>query len=124
VTKLDKPVGANNRSRVSNGSALFVEADGRSVWSRRFRDLVESHCNDLGGAETLSEARRQLIRCAVTIEVELERLEGKLATGETIDLDAFGRASGQLRRLLESLGLDRTTKDVTPTLAELIKQGG
>jgi hypothetical protein len=110
----------NSRSKVTNGRALFVEADGRSAWARRYKDLVEAHVADLGGVENLSEARRQLIRRAATIEAELEKQEGALSAGGTIDLDVFGRATGQLRRLLESLGLERTKKNVTPSLADII----
>jgi hypothetical protein len=104
-----------HRSRVTNGRALFVEADGRSAWSRRYKNLVEAHVSDLGGVDGLSEAKKQLIRRAATIEAELERQEGALATGESIDLDAFGRASNSLRRILESIGLERAKKEFSLT---------
>ena len=41
---------AAHRSRVTNGSKLLPPADGRSVTARRFKDLFEFICNDLGGA--------------------------------------------------------------------------
>ncbi len=51
---------------------------------------------------------------AAAIELELEQLEGKLSQGEEVDLDAFGRAASHLRRLWETLGIERRARDVTP----------
>lgn len=111
---------SRTRSAVSNGSRLFVEGDGNSAWSRRFRDLVGQHGDDLGGRDRLSESQRSLIRRAATIEVELEQREGELSRGVAVDLDAYARAAGHLRRLLESLGVERKARDATPTLAEYL----
>jgi hypothetical protein len=122
-SKADSPT-PNVRSAVTNGKSLFVEADGRSAWARRYKDLVEAHVADLGGIDQLSEAQKQLVRRAATIEAELERQEGALSAGESIDLDAFGRGTNTLRRLLETLGLQRVAKNVTPSLADIIARHG
>jgi hypothetical protein len=114
----------HSRSKVTNGHSLFVEADGRSAWARRCKDLFEAHVSDLGGVERLSEAKKQLVRRCATLEIELERMEGELAEGKPVDLDIYGRATGNLRRILESIGLDRVSKDVTPTLAEILARRG
>jgi hypothetical protein len=78
---------------------------------------MELHADDLGGMSALSEAQVSLIRRAVTIEVELEKAESNLANGGDADLDAYSRSAGHLRRILESLGLKRVKRDVTPDLA-------
>jgi hypothetical protein len=57
---------------------------------------------------------------ASAIELELEQMEGRLSRGETIDLDGFTRAASHLRRLLESLGLERRARVVTPSLQEYL----
>ena len=105
-----------HRSRVTNGSELLPGVDGRSTWHRRCRDLIELFSTDLGGAESLSSAKQQIVRrCAVTI-IELESSELKFATGpgaEPAELDLYQRTSNTLRRNLESLGLERVPKDVT-----------
>jgi hypothetical protein len=119
LPKADSPA-PNSRSKVTNGSALFVEADGRGPWPRRFKDLIAAHVADLGGVDGLSEAQKQLVRRAVTMEIELERMEGQLAEGSAVDLDSYGRNANSLRRILETLGLKRVAKDVTPNLADLI----
>jgi hypothetical protein len=107
------------RSKVTNGRNLFVDSDGRGAWARRFRDLCTLHIEDLGGSLVLSEAQGSLIRRAATLEVELERLEGRLAKGEDVDLDAYSRAAGHLRRILETLGIERRKRDVTPSIADI-----
>ncbi len=99
-------------SRVSNGSALFVEKiDGRTPWARRFRDLIELHLADLGGPDNVNEAQCALIRRIATLECECERLEGEFAKPDRIAgakaLDLYSRLSNTLRRLLDALHVDR-----------------
>jgi hypothetical protein len=97
------------RSRVTNG-ALLPHADGRSTWCRRCTDLIEAHISDLGGDDAISEAERSIIRRAAVIATELERMEETFAlAGQATasELDAYQRAAGSLRRLLESIGLQR-----------------
>jgi hypothetical protein len=47
-----------------NGNALLPDVDGRSVWTRRCRDLIASHTADCGGSLAISEAERSIIRRA------------------------------------------------------------
>ena len=102
------------RSAVTNGRRLFVEGDGTSAWSRRYRDLVAGHASDLGGADILSAAQLSLVRRASAIELECEQMEGRLSKGESVDLDIFTRSASHLRRILETLGIERKLRDVTP----------
>jgi hypothetical protein len=101
------------RSAVTSGRAMFVQGDPNSAWSRRYHDLVVRHVGDLGGRDLLSEAQLSLIRRATSIECELERLDAMLSTGAEVDLDSYGRASSHLRRLFETLGIERKCRDVT-----------
>lgn len=55
------------RSRVSNGSKMVAGVDGRSVEARRYRDLTTSIADDLGGASSLTEAQRALVRLAAAM---------------------------------------------------------
>ena len=68
----------------------------------------------------MSEAQRSLIRRVATFEIELEKLEGRLSQGEEINLDVYSRVSGQLRRILETLGIERVARDITPTLSDIV----
>jgi hypothetical protein len=110
------------RSAVSNGRRLFVNGDGNSAWSRRYRDLIVGHISDMGGRDMLSEAQLSLIKRASAIELELEQMEGRLSKGEQVDLDTFTRAASHLRRLLETLGLRRQARDVTPSLTDILRE--
>src|SRR5262249_17994781 len=93
-------VGSSSRARsiVSNGRRLFVEADGRGPWGRRFRDVLAEIVSDLGGPDLLSEAQRQLARRAATISIACEKLEGEAAAGAVIDLELYGRLTDRLGR--------------------------
>jgi len=107
-------------SAVTSGRRLFVDGDSNSAWSRRYRDLVRAHEQDLSGGVDLSVAQLSLVRRVATIEIELEQREGMLSKGQPVDLDAYTRASSHLRRILETLGLERRQRDVTaPTLHEI-----
>jgi hypothetical protein len=115
-------VPSRQRSRITNGSALLPNTDGRSAWVRRCKDIIAEHLADLNGVENTSAAERSIIRRASVLTVELEQLEARFAQADAAtaaELDLYIRASGNLRRLLEAVGL-RRTKDVTPTVAEYV----
>jgi hypothetical protein len=108
---------AHNRSRLTNGSHLLPGVDGRSTWARRLRDLMELHVEDLGGPDNLSEAEKSIIRRASCLTVELERLELHFAKADGADADAldlYSRTAGNLRRLLEAVGLQRRARHLNP----------
>jgi len=110
------------RSRVTNGSALLPGVDGRSTWARRCRDIIAAHLSDVPDA---SAAERAIIRRASVLIVELERMERAFALAGEADpeaLDLYGRVAGNMRRLLEAVGLERRSRDVTPTLADILRE--
>ena len=81
------------------------------------------HLSDLGGEAAVSEAERSIIRRASTLTVELERLESTFATAGEADpatLDLYQRTAGNLRRLLESIGLERRSRSLTPTIDQYL----
>jgi hypothetical protein len=115
------------RSRITNGKTLLQGIDGRSTWVRRLRDLINQHLSDLGGPDMVSEAERSIIRRASAVTVELERLELRFAEAnlagrppDPIDFDLYLRGANSLRRLLESVGLQRRPRDVTPSVREYL----
>jgi hypothetical protein len=117
---------AHARARVSNGNSLLGRAvDGRTLWARRLRDLIEEHISDLGGDTNVSASERSLVRRASTLEVELERMEVAFArAGAALPdtLDLYQRTVGNLRRVLESLGLQRRPRDVTPSVTDYLRE--
>jgi hypothetical protein len=53
---------------------------------------------------------------------ELERLEGILSQGGEVDIEAYARSASHLRRILESLEIERAKKDVTPSLTSYLER--
>jgi hypothetical protein len=110
------------KSRITNGSALLPGVDGRSPWIRRCKDILASHLSDKPDATAAEQA---IIRRAAVLIVELERLERQFAVAGEADpftLDLYGRVAGNMRRLLESVGLERRAKDIGPTLGDLLRE--
>lgn len=115
---------AQARSRVTNDSKLLPGVDGRSVWARRMRDLIDLYSADLGGYDGLTEMQRSMVRRAAALTTELERAELGFANAgeaEAPALGAYQTTANSLRRILESLGLARPAnapkpkmKDITP----------
>jgi hypothetical protein len=101
------------RSAVTSGRKAFIAGDPNSAWARRFHDLVQGHLSDLSGRSNVSEAKFALCKRAAGLECELEQMEGRMSLGEEVDLDAYGRGASHLRRILETLGLERKCRDVT-----------
>jgi len=105
------------RSRITNGKELLPSIDGRSIWARRLRDLISLHTRDLGGFDNLSQAQLSLIRRAAALTVELEHLEEKFQVNGSAtpdQLKIYQMATNTLRRLFETIGLERRPRDITP----------
>jgi hypothetical protein len=81
---------ATSRSKVSNGTRLLQNVDGRSSSARRFRDLVRAYETEVGGI--LSEVERGLIRQAAALTFKAEELQSDLVNGEPVDGDQLIRA--------------------------------
>lgn len=113
-----------NRSRITNGTALLPGGvDHRSAWARRLRDVIVAHVTDLGGEGAVSTAEASIIRRAATLTVELERMEALFAVAGEASADAidlYSRLAGNHRRLLESIGIQRRPRDITPSLGEYL----
>jgi hypothetical protein len=79
----------------------------------------------MGGQEAISAAEASIIRRAACLTVELERLELDFATaGEQLPakLDQYQRCANTLRRLLEAIGLQRRSKNITPTIESIAER--
>ena len=122
---------APHRSRVSSGSKLLPLVDGRSVTARRFKDLYQDICADMGGMDLLSEAQKQLARRAAMLSAEAERLEALAARNERpsrenwkedlankFDVITYGVICDRLGRLFDRLGLERRARPVSNPVLE------
>jgi hypothetical protein len=110
------------RSKISNGSRMLLDVDGRSADARRYRDLCMSFADDLGGAAELSEAQRALVRQAATMVVQSERLQAAVVRGADINLEQLTRIANSTTRILAKLGIRRGHVDATPSLGDYLAQ--
>ena len=70
---------SKQRSRMTNGTALLPDIDGRSAIARRFKDITSGILADQGGADQCSESRLQSVRRFAAAAVLAEQLESRLA---------------------------------------------
>jgi len=96
--------------------------DRRTTIARAIQGRIEAIETDLGGADTLSHARRSLVRRVVWLEAIVEHAEQRLATGEAIDLGGHTQAINTLLGLYRLLGLERRQRPVR-TLREVMRGG-
>jgi hypothetical protein len=105
--------------RTRTGGVPLPRADGRTIRSRRFRDLVEAYSSELGGE--LTEAERSLVQQAAAVQIQCEELQRALVEGSDVDSDMLIRLSSEHRRLLAGLGAKaEKAKPSGPTLADFL----
>jgi hypothetical protein len=100
---------------------LEGNADGRSASYRRFKDVLEQILADLGGPDILSEGQRQLCRHAATLSIMAESMECDAIGNKPFDVDLYGQLTDRLGRCLGRLGLERVSRDVTPSLQSYLQ---
>jgi hypothetical protein len=106
------------RSRVTNGVDVLPDIDGRSVIARRYRDISSALASD---HPDHSEVMTQLIRRFAAAAVLAEQLEAQLARGEKINITEHALLCSTLTRLASRIGIDRTARDVSPTLSDFLR---
>jgi hypothetical protein len=119
----------HNRSKVTNGRALFLNGSIKTAASRRFADILSAIVSDLGGADApLSEGQKQLARRAASLSVACEKLEAELvgqpeALEERIKALAGGLSPhailGECGRLLHAVARHRGGNNGIATIAAL-----
>jgi hypothetical protein len=102
---------ARVRTALGNGGEL-AGVDGRSLIARRYRELAALISRDASPNADLTEAQKQLIRSAAGLIVLRERLDVKAIKGEKIDCGEYCGITNTLRRVLVTIGLGRTPREV------------
>ena len=118
AASVDRPT--RLRSKVTNGSKMVLGLDGRSAEARRFRDLVISYADDLGGPDRITQAQRTLITQAATLTVQAERIQASVLKGENVNTNQLTRLSNSVVRILSRLGIRRERRDEGPDLASYL----
>ena len=103
------------------GQRLLPNVDQRSAQYQRYKVIIEQMVVDAGGGGGLTEARKQLIRRFAAGSVLAEQLEVRIAKGELVSVQDYSSLSSTLVRLATRVGLNRTSKNVTPSIASYIE---
>jgi hypothetical protein len=97
------------------------ELDRRERPYRRYASILTAIESDLGGSGHISEAQRQIASRAAFLAMQLEGFEAKALSGGKVNLSLFGQLADRMRRLLESIGLERRAREV-PDLQTYVRQ--
>lgn len=98
------------------------ELDGRTNVAKQFDAIASGIAEDLGGENQLSTVQKHLIEAFAGCAVVLSDINTRAMTGvEAIDLLAYSTAVSTLVRVANKIGLRRIPKDVTPSLAEILR---
>jgi hypothetical protein len=87
-----------------------LAADGRTRLARRYSVVMGDLVASLGGLEHATEPQISLCRRAASLQCACEADEARMAAGEAVNLELYTRATGLLRRILVSLGVQPVDK--------------
>lgn len=107
-----KRVNGKMRRRMLTMSCL----DGRTAASKRAAHLIRAISLDITGGDLdlLTEGKKQLVQRAALLGTLIENDEVAWLAGDAVDLQTYFAAINSQRRILETLGLDRRPRNVTP----------
>ena len=70
----------------------------------------------------LSAAQEQLVLRASVLGTLLENCEARLLLGQQVQLSEYLEMANTQKRMLAALGLERVARDVTPSLADIMRE--
>jgi hypothetical protein len=118
-----------HRSRITAGAKFLPNVHSQSVWARLMRDKYHALITHCGGDEAISETQRSRARRAAFLEAELVYQEDKVgrlrAEGKEPEphvLDLYSRLTNTQTRQEEALGWQRTQRDITGEIKQLMEQ--
>src|SRR5262249_11279820 len=76
--------------------------------------------SDLGGADQLTAAAREVVQRTALSAVMLRNMEAEWLEGRGVDVAAYTTLANTQSRLLKLIGLERRTRDVTPALSDYL----
>jgi hypothetical protein len=100
----------------------LAELDGRTIAAKQAHATISAIESDLGGAENITTAKRQIIESAAVTSAMVADLGSRWLAGEQIDLALFCTLGNAQRRLFETIGFSRVPKNVTPSVSEYLAQ--
>jgi hypothetical protein len=117
-TSESTPVPVRKRGR-KTALITISDLDKRTGAAKRVGDLVRAIESDLGGRDHLSATQRQLVQRAAVLSAIAEDFEVRWAMGQEVDVGNHVTLINSLRRVYETIGLDRVARDVGFTIDDL-----
>ncbi len=99
----------------------FHGLDKRTPAYLETKKLITAIEADLGGADALSAAERQIVQHAAVTGAMITDMEVRYLAGQSIDTSEYGFLVGVQHRLFSLIGLRRRPKDVTPSLEDVLR---
>jgi hypothetical protein len=94
----------------------FEGLDRRSLPYLETKRLIDAMQADLGGADQLSAAEKQMVQHAAILGAVIAKTEAHFLKHQRIDAAEYCLVVNAQRRLFETLGTRRRPRDVTPDL--------
>lgn len=117
------PVKRKRKSmRTTRPQLLLREELDKRLAARQYMDRLAADIQrDLGGKDQLSTVELSLVEAFVASTVTMSAMSAKLALGETIDFSVLSSTIGAMVRVASRLGLQKRSRDVTPSLDEYLQ---
>jgi hypothetical protein len=127
---VQQPCGADHavlprQARTRQGRVRLLtldHLDQRTAAAKAARSLVAHLTSDLGGDDQLSAGERELVKRAALCGAIVADYECRWIAGQPVELNEYLAAVNAQRRVLVTLGLRRRAVDVTPSLADILRE--
>jgi hypothetical protein len=93
----------------------------RSVFVRRYGDIIRAILVDQGGADQCPESRKQLIRRFAAAAALAEQMEAQVARGKTIDIKDHALLCATMVNVARHLGAEKTTRNLNSPLMNYLE---
>jgi hypothetical protein len=117
-----KPVRRRSKRATKPQLLMRSRLDGRTNAAKYFDQLVSDIESDLN-RDQLSAIERQLVEAFAGAAVTLQHLNTQLALGQQIDVSQHAQCVGAMVRVATRLGLSRRSRDIGPTLSDILRGG-
>ena len=98
----------------------LADLDRRTNAAKATFDLRDRLVADLGGSDHLTAMHMEIIDNVAVMGAMLKDAAAGYLTGEPTDIAEYTTLANAQRRLLADLGLERRSRDITPSLGEYL----
>ena len=97
------------------------DLDRRTQAYRLTSEILEGVMSDMGGADHCTTLQRSLAESVAVMGAMIRDLEVRFLKGEAVDIAEYTALINARRREATTIGLERKSRDITPSLAEYVR---